>query len=291
MLLPGETAEQVEDPRFVWSLLARSGITEDDVALERHLVYTFRARWAERWREGRLLLAGDAAHQMPPFAGQGMCSGMRDAFTLAWHLDLVLKGLADESTLDAYTSERCGHLQHAIAVSVELGKVICISDEAEAAARDEVLLAVAADPTTPPIEPPAPKLGPGIHDGVGRGAAGELFPQARVHVDGGEQLLEDTTDRPSFMLYALDADPRALLDAARIDYLQELGASFVEIDEDLDRENVYRAWFDAHGCTVALVRPDFYVFGTAGSAGEARELIGRLKTALSGQTTSEEMPR
>ena len=146
MLLPGESAAQIEQPEAVWKLLARSGIGRDDVALERHTVYTFRARWAQRWREGRMLLAGDAAHQMPPFAGQGLCSGIRDVFTLSWQLDLVLKGRADESTLDAYTSERCGHLQHAIAMSVELGKVICISDQNEAAARDELLLGVAADP-------------------------------------------------------------------------------------------------------------------------------------------------
>jgi 2-polyprenyl-6-methoxyphenol hydroxylase-like FAD-dependent oxidoreductase len=96
MLLPGETREQVENAAFVWSLLAKSGVSAADVTLERHIVYTFRARWAKSWREGRVLLAGDAAHQMPPFAGQGMCSGIRDAFTLAWHLDLVLRGEADE---------------------------------------------------------------------------------------------------------------------------------------------------------------------------------------------------
>ena len=118
-----------------------------------------------------MLLAGDAAHQMPPFAGQGLCSGIRDAATLAWQLDLVLAGHAGEHVLDAYTSERCRtHLQHAIAMSVELGKVICITDRAEAAARDEVLLGVAADPTQVPSEPPPPKLGPGIHDPARRPA-------------------------------------------------------------------------------------------------------------------------
>ena len=84
-----------------------------------------------------MLLAGDAAHQMPPFAGQGMCSGIRDAAALAWRLHLVLEARAHDALLDTYTSERRGHLQHAIALSVELGKVICITDEAAAAARDE----------------------------------------------------------------------------------------------------------------------------------------------------------
>lgn len=283
MLLPGETPEQVEDPAFVWSMLARSGIGEADVTLERHTVYTFRARWAERWREGRVLLAGDAAHLMPPFAGQGMCSGIRDAFTLSWHLDLVLAGQAQESTLDAYTSERRGHLQYAIEISVALGQVICIADPAEAAARDAALLAAAADPNTPPLEPPPPSLGPGIHDGSaaenGAGAAGSLFPQARVRIGGRERLLEETIDG-GFVLYALDAHPSTLLDAQTRGYLQTLRSSLVEIDASLDERGVYRDWFSAHDCAVALVRPDFYVFGTAVTAEETRALVRRLKTAL-----------
>ena len=284
MLLPGETAEQVEDPRFVWDLLARSGVAPDEVTLERHTVYTFRARWAERWREGRVLLAGDAAHLMPPFAGQGMCSGIRDALTLSWHLDLVLRGLAGESTLDAYTSERCGHLQHAIAMSVELGKVICISDPSEAAARDEVLLGVAADPTVPPPEPPPANLGPGIHDGAGDiaggGAAGSLFPQGRVETAAGPRLLEDTIT-PGFVLYALDVDPHSLLlDEDSLAYLQSLGCALVELDGSEAGQQIYAAWFARNDCVAALVRPDFYVFGTASTAVETQALVGRLRAAL-----------
>jgi 2-polyprenyl-6-methoxyphenol hydroxylase-like FAD-dependent oxidoreductase len=294
MLLPGESREHVEDPEFVWSMLAESGVGPDDVELERHTVYTFRARWAERWHAGRMLLAGDAAHQMPPFAGQGLCSGMRDVITLSWQLDLVLRGLAEDSLLDAYTRERRGHLQHAIAMSVELGKVICISDETEAAARDEVLLAVAADPTITPIEPPAPNLGPGIHEepdnGGASAGAGQLFPQSRICVGGGEKLLEDTIDGVGFVLYSLDDDPESLLDAAGTDYLRALGTSFVTVTASLDPENVYRPWFELHCCRVALVRPDFYVFGTAVTAEQTCELARRLEAALSRQTTSEERP-
>jgi hypothetical protein len=241
-----------------------------------------------------MLLAGDAAHLMPPFAGQGMCSGIRDAFTLAWQLDLVLKGTASGAALDAYDSERCGHLQHAIAMSVQLGKVICITDEAQAAARDEALLSAAADPSTPPIEPPPPKLGPGIHDGAAgddaAGAAGSLFPQAHVSLEGRTCLLEDTIDA-GFVLYALDADPASVLDADALDYLQTLGCALVGIDAELDRGRVYRRWFEAHGCAVALVRPDFYVFGTATGTGDAGELVRRLKAALTVPQLHEEESR
>jgi 2-polyprenyl-6-methoxyphenol hydroxylase-like FAD-dependent oxidoreductase len=293
MLLPGEKAERVEDPAFVWRLLADSGVGPADVALERHTVYTFRARWVERWRVGRLLLAGDAAHLMPPFAGQGMCSGVRDAVTLAWHLDLVLRGRAAPDTLDTYTSERRGHLQSAIAVSVQLGEVICIADEAEAAARDEAMLAAAAEAGASAIELPPANLGPGIHEGPPAAgdpanAGGTLFPQARVCTARGDCLLEDTID-PGFVLYALDVSPATLLDAGGAAFLRELGASLVEIDEELDRDGTYRAWFDAHGCTVALVRPDFYVFGTAVSAEHTPALIDRLRTALMTPARPKEM--
>jgi 2-polyprenyl-6-methoxyphenol hydroxylase-like FAD-dependent oxidoreductase len=292
MLLPGETRREVENAEFVWRMLEQSGVGEADVELERFIVYTFRARWAERWRAGRLLLAGDAAHLMPPFAGQGMCSGIRDAFTLAWHLDLVLKGQAHESTLDAYTTERRGHLQHAIAMSVELGKVICISDPAEAAARDAILLAAAADPATGSIEPPAPSLGPGVHDGAPGeepGAAGSLFPQASARVGGRSCLLEETLG-DGFTLYALDADPRGLLSATAAAYLETLGASFLAVTDELDETGAYRAWFESSDCTVALVRPDFYVFGTASSPEQTDELVCRLESALQKPAIREEIP-
>lgn len=284
MLLPGESREQVESAERVWELLARSGVGQADVSLERFTVYTFRARWAERWREGRMLIAGDAAHLMPPFAGQGMCAGVRDALNLAWHLDLVIKGRAHESTLDAYTSERRGHVQQAIATSVELGKVICVADPAEAAARDATLLALAADPDAPAFELPAPALGPGIHDGAderdGAAAAGSLFPQGRSTLEGESRLLEDTIAR-GFVLYALDTEPAALLDDDARLYLEGLGCALVEVGAEGEGHRVYRDWFSQHGCAAALVRPDFYVFGAADpTVATVSAMVRRLRTSL-----------
>jgi 2-polyprenyl-6-methoxyphenol hydroxylase-like FAD-dependent oxidoreductase len=294
MLLPGEAREQLEDPDRVWDLLARSGIDRSDVSLERLAVYTFRACWAESWRNGRMLIAGDAAHLMPPFAGQGMCAGIRDALTLSWHLDLVLKGKAHDSTLDAYTSERRGHVQQAIATSVELGKVICIADPAEAAARDQALLALAAEPDAPAIELPAAALGPGIHDGVcegnGPGAAGSLFPQGRVAADGESRLLEDTIDS-GFALYALDVDPRALLDHEARRCLEALGCALVQLESADAGQQIYRDWFAPYECTVALVRPDFYVFGIAeATVADTSALVRRLQAALAHPYSYEERP-
>jgi 2-polyprenyl-6-methoxyphenol hydroxylase-like FAD-dependent oxidoreductase len=300
MLLEGETRAQVEDEQFVWGLLEKSGVGKDDVALERHIVYTFRARWAERWRVGRMLLAGDAAHLMPPFAGQGMCSGMRDAFTLSWQLDLVLKGAAGYGVLDAYSSERCGHVQSAIALSVELGKVMCITDGEQAAARDEALLSAAADAGAQAIEPPVPLLGPGLRDDGAPGAgdpgaasspatAGSLFPQALARIGGRTCLLEDAIDA-SFILYVLDSEVESAIDPDVDAYLRGLGGTTVKTDDALDVTGAYRAWFAAHDCIAALVRPDFYVFGTAARGEDPSALVRRLQRCLTTPSTSEERP-
>ena len=109
----------------MWDLLEPWDVRPDNATLERQALYTFAARFAERWRQGRVLLAGDAAHQMPPFAGQGMCAGIRDAANLAWKLDLVIAGAAADALLDTYDEERLPSARQAIDLSIELGKVIC----------------------------------------------------------------------------------------------------------------------------------------------------------------------
>ena len=146
MRLPGETLDELNSAETAWRLVGEFGLTPENAVLERHAVYTFRARWCDRWRDGRLLLAGDAAHLMPPFAGQGMCAGLRDAENLAWKLDAVLGGKAPDSLLDTYGSERIGHVRHFIDLSVGLGRVICVTDPVAAAARDARMKAALEHP-------------------------------------------------------------------------------------------------------------------------------------------------
>lgn len=106
----------------IWRRLSR-WITADDAELERAAVYTFRSRLAERWREGRVFLAGDAAHQTPPFMGQGMCAGMRDAANLAWKLAAVRNG-ADPALLETYQSERAPNARAFIRLAADMGQLI-----------------------------------------------------------------------------------------------------------------------------------------------------------------------
>ncbi|MBU7598800.1 bifunctional 3-(3-hydroxy-phenyl)propionate/3-hydroxycinnamic acid hydroxylase [Streptomyces sp. P38-E01] len=140
MRLPDEDPAEFATEENAWRLLAQFGATPANAALDRHTVYTFAGRNAERWRIGRMLLAGDAAHQMPPFAGQGMCSGFRDAANLAWKLDLVLRGTAAERLLDTYEEERRAQVRYSIGLSVQLGRIICEIEPARAEERDRAML-------------------------------------------------------------------------------------------------------------------------------------------------------
>jgi len=122
-LQPGETREEMVEPRRVWQLL-EGWITPDDAELIRAVVYRFHATVADAMRSGRIFIAGDAAHQMPPFLGQGLCSGIRDAANLAWKLRLVDDGLAGDAFLDTYGEERRPHAAGVVAHAVDTGRLI-----------------------------------------------------------------------------------------------------------------------------------------------------------------------
>jgi 2-polyprenyl-6-methoxyphenol hydroxylase-like FAD-dependent oxidoreductase len=276
MRLPGETIEDLNSVETAWRLLAPWGVMRDNAALERHAVYRFQARWVDRWRSGRLLLAGDAAHQMPPFAGQGMCSGLRDAANLAWKLDLVLGAKAPESLLDTYASERIPHVAALINFSMELGRVICIADPAAAALRDAAMISAASERATSPL---AAAIGPGVL-AAGDPHAGRLFVQGRVR----RGLFDDVVGR-GWTLVSPVADPVAQLDAEAAAFFSSLGGigAWVEPDEDVD--GAYRRWFGGAGVEVVLQRPDFYVFGTAARVEDAGALVAQLRSVLAGEST------
>jgi 3-(3-hydroxy-phenyl)propionate hydroxylase len=122
-LQPGETREAMTSDRRVWELLA-PWISPADADLIRAVVYRFHAMVADRMRAGSIFLAGDAAHQMPPFLGQGLCSGIRDAANLAWKLDLVRRGDATDALLDSYGEERLPHSSAVVSHAVDTGKLI-----------------------------------------------------------------------------------------------------------------------------------------------------------------------
>lgn len=183
MLLPGEDGRAMETEAEVWRLLAR-WITPGDAKLWRAAAYRFHALVAREWRRGRVFLAGDAAHQQPPFTGQGMCQGVRDVANLSWKLAQVLAGKAGDALLDSYEPERSTHVRRLTETIKAIGRVICERDPEAARARDRRLLAeTGGKVVTVPRQGLIPPLERGFLSPVPHPANGTLFPQ-----DGGTGL-------------------------------------------------------------------------------------------------------
>jgi 3-(3-hydroxy-phenyl)propionate hydroxylase len=185
MMLPGETPEQVLDDAFIEGLL-KPWKVDGAVTLERKAVYRFNARVAKSWKEGRVLLAGDAAHQTPPFAGQGLCAGARDAANLGWKLGMVASGKAPEAMLETYQLEREPHARATIQMAMMMGRTVCITDPAAAAERDRQMLAARAAGQSPDGRTTYPEIRSGLILEASAGA-GTYFPQF-VSADGRTRL-------------------------------------------------------------------------------------------------------
>lgn len=166
MLLPGEDPEAIRQPAIVRQLVA-GWIDPALVDVERAAVYTFHGLIAQQWRAGRIFLAGDAAHQMPPFLGQGMCSGMRDAANLAWKFAAVEHQGAPDALLDTYQLERAPHVRAIVELAVDFGRIICTTDPEVARERDTQMLANQSDEEDAPLGTPVLGDGPAIGPGGG----------------------------------------------------------------------------------------------------------------------------
>ena len=274
MRLPHESLDELHGEERAWELLAPWDVDPGNARLERHAVYTFNARYAERWRAGRVFLAGDAAHLMPPFAGQGMCSGLRDAVNLAWKLDLVLGDIAGDALLDSYQSERLPSARAAIDFSMELGKVICVPDPVEAAARDETMAAGVGD------EPaPAPGL-PGLTSGFIHPTAPHAGTQLVQGDDGGRRFDEAHGNGWRLVVVGTDVEHVGRNECA---WFESIGGHTVAL---VDPDPLFVRWFEQHDTTYALQRPDFYLYGTAPTAEKATQLLADLRHHLARGTTT-----
>ena len=236
---------------------------------------------AEQMRKGHVLLVGDAAHLTPPFLGQGLCSGLRDAANVAWKLDLVLRGLASEELLDTVDPERQPQNEAIILLAVELGKVLCQLDPQAAAERDQMLRQ--ADPLPPPELPPL--TGGALHSpGDADPLAGKLSVQGVVARGGRQGRFDDVVGR-GFQLIAAAGDPLARLATEQRTLIDLLDMTVATLDTDAphgvrDLDGRLTAWLSQHGVHAVLVRPDFYVFGSAPTAEDLPALLDDLRSQL-----------
>ncbi len=251
---PGEDAAPLLAPSALADAIA-PWLDGERADLERAVVYTFHTRTARRWRAGRVLLAGDAAHLMPPFAGQGFSSGARDAANLAWKLHAVIDG-APPQLLDTYETERRAHVRAMQRTANLMGSLVQATDPATVRLRDAVLHrfnGTAPQRWLTSNVKPLPSYGDGAFAQrparlAVRRTVGTLFPQ---------------TDRLDERLGSGWA--AVAIDAAAARRLADAGLTVCDPGRDA-------AWLTKRRLTWALLRPDRFVF----ACGAARELPAAL---------------
>ncbi|WP_310714308.1 bifunctional 3-(3-hydroxy-phenyl)propionate/3-hydroxycinnamic acid hydroxylase MhpA [Streptomyces lydicus] len=257
-ILDTDDEAELTSPEGIARLLApwTGGLGDEPVELVRSATYTFRARVAERWRDRRVFLLGDAAHQTPPFIGQGLGSGLRDAHNLTWKLDLVLRDRAPEGLLDTYQAERAPHTTRLIRSAIAVGWALTGGGGRTAALRRGLVRTLSRTPVVARAAlhaaSPRLRLAPGPRP-FGNSPVGLLCPQPR---DGGVWF--DDTLGGGFALVTLDPAPRGP-DGPRV----------VEVAPS----STCGRWLARYRASAVLVRPDRVVCGVARSTAALPRLL------------------
>ncbi|WP_053847226.1 bifunctional 3-(3-hydroxy-phenyl)propionate/3-hydroxycinnamic acid hydroxylase, partial [Streptomyces sp. NRRL B-24085] len=230
----------------------------------RETQYTFRARLADRWRSGRVFLLGDAAHLTPPFIGQGLCAGLRDAHNLTWKLARVFQEGADERLLETYESERKPHARHVIRLAVAMGWAMTGGQDSAAAIRRRALAAACRIPglTTAAGRDLSPPLTPGplVRRRLRKGLAGTHCPQPWITADGRRSRLDEVLGASFTILTSTDPSPslNALAHGLGIRAIPVTG---------LGDDGTLAAWLRAGRAEAVLLRPDRVVMDVVPTGG------------------------
>ncbi|KAF2168709.1 hypothetical protein M409DRAFT_20726 [Zasmidium cellare ATCC 36951] len=275
----GERVDELQKLSTCWKLLAPWGVGPEDGVTRRHSVYAFEARIAKHWREDRIFLMGNAAHTMPPYMGQGMCSGARDAANLAWKLSAVLDNTVGPELLDTYKQERKSHVEDITKLSIGIGTALkkayqMMSESPQAAGSFQV-----AQPPEFPRITGGCLLGSGELQCVGRPMLqGRVLHQGRVallgdFLPGGRTII--TGQRLPKHLF--DSRQRQVLvkyDVTVAHVSRGASAQYVNLEGDYD------VWYRTHKRKAVLVRPDHYIFNAAEHPDDAVELVDQLRAAM-----------
>ncbi len=277
-LRPGETREEMTRPERVQALLD-DWLPREHYEIRRAAVYQFHAATASRWRDRRVFLAGDAAHQTPPFLGQGLNAGFRDAINLGWKLPLVIQGRCAPALLETYAAERDGHARDLVEWAVTIGKLMEALAAAEAGetpegpSEEQQRSGYGQGRTVPPL-----RGGALIREQVSPdGFTGFLFSQPTVRTGRGDARRLDELGGPGFAVYGWDEAALAVSEGSRR-ILEALEAPCVPVGELEIVEGKLDHLFERH--PAAIVRPDRYVFGVVDEANALDELVRRLADAL-----------
>ena len=263
MLLSGEREEELLCDKKIRALIQQVGGSRNPQIIRKY-IYTFHAAIAQTFSKGRIFLLGDAAHLMPPFGGQGMNCGLRDAHNLSWKLQMVLQGLASPALLDTFNQECHEHVAELIWLSKFLGTIIMPTSKVLAMLRDSIFLTLNAIPsireylTEARMKPQARYIKGFMHFDSSRESkafTGMMLPQPEVKTSQGKTTLLDNILGPGFALLRLKHNPEEAFASLNADIWQRLGVRFVSIENELDgfsldQRNLY-----------ILVRPDRFIYG------------------------------
>jgi 3-(3-hydroxy-phenyl)propionate hydroxylase len=265
MLRPDDDSALFERSEYAYKMI-EPYLAPHEYRILRSDVYEWRSLTADPWRVGRVFLAGDAAHTMPPHLGQGMCSGVRDATNLAWKLGRVLRGESPLELLDTYESERKPHVTTYTVLAAHLANEIEAMAEPPATAEEEPQ----GEPPVTEVDTLRPKIGPGVRADDSDAAAGVLSAQPKLE-DG--ELMDNVIG----YRFALVGDPAVIgaIGAPTKGLLESLNVAVLD-----QYPQQMRDWTKRLDTAAVLIRPDRYVFGTAGGAGELDQLVGRLDALL-----------
>lgn len=263
MLMPGESADEISTTQKINELLSK-WIDPQNYQITRSAVYEFHALVAEKWRTGPVFLAGDAAHQMPPFLGQGMCSGIKDAANLYWKLDWVMRGYANEKLLNTYEQERKPFVTQVIESDLWLSRLIQTTDIEIAKQRDHFFFSAA--PSERQLTPPVISLGgfPKISNQID----GLPFPQPITE----KNILHDSMLGKHLTIVGdieISKTAKKLIELGLIKHIREPHQTLVQ-------------WLEQHQIQAVLVRPDKYVQESTADQvvfDEALSGLGLLQTA------------
>ena len=308
-MMPGQSKEELEKPETVRSLISRY-VDPDKFNVKRRLVYTFNALVAKEWRRGRILLAGDAAHMTPQFMGQGMSSGVRDAYNLAWKLHAILSGRASDRLLDTYGRERFHHAKAMIDISVKMKDFVSVSNPVATRVRNAVVKSMVR----------LPKLGRWLREGgfkpipsypqnsyfglprrSKRSLEGKLIPQPYVRTLDGKRVLFDEVLGDDYAVIGFEVNPLELLSAKSRKLMEMLNTRFVTVYRfgsrpqgagaprhcpaglvEVEDYGDLSEWFKRGGSgtgTFAVVRPDKFAFAMV-RASELNSALGQLEEML-----------
>ncbi len=281
--MEGETRDYLESEETCWALLTKWGIYPSDGKIVRHSVYAFESYLAESWRHGRVFLIGDAAHTMPPFMGQGLCSGIRDALNLAWKIAAVSAGEADHHLLDSYELERMPHVTEVVHMSIAVGDMVLMTDPEQARHRDDMLRAGKV-----PEAPVFPRLGEGIvrpsASPDAHATDGRPSMQARVAFGRRVDRIDEFV-RPGWRIVSRHPVPDSLFNDRQHKLLSGLNVQFAHVSRgagaqysDIDGE--YDLWYRKTGRKAFLQRPDHYIFGSVRTIEDLPALLDDLANAL-----------